>query len=83
MVVLVPGFLEFTRTLDSVLGELSKKGKLMRGISPQALRSGLMGAVEGMLRDRLLARPPRLAASYSEAHVRRVFQIFVNACLKS
>ena len=82
MVVLVPGFLEFVKILDGVLKELADGGKLAAGLHPQALRSGLMGAVEGLLRDRLLVRPSKLAASYSDADVRQVFRSFMASCLK-
>ena len=70
MVVLVPGFLEFVKMLDGILKELAAKGELVPNIHPQAFRSALMGAIEGMLRDHMLARTSRLPASYAEADMR-------------
>ncbi len=81
MVVLVPGFLDFVKMLDSILKEMATKGELLPGIHPQALRSGLMGAFEGLLRDQLLARPSRFPASYMEADARAVFAAFLSSCL--
>jgi len=81
MVVLVPGYLDFVKTVDGILKEMATKGELLPDIHPQALRSALIGAVEGMLRDRLLARPSHLPASYSEANVRAMFSHILSCCL--
>ncbi len=81
MVVLVPGFLDFIKTLDGILNEMAAKGELVPGIHPQALRSGLMGTIEGLLRDQLLARPTRLPAAYTEADARTVFATFLSSCI--
>jgi hypothetical protein len=77
LVILVPGFLEFVKTLDAILQELAGQGELAPDIHPQALRSALMGAIEGMLRDQMLHRSSRFPATYSDADVRRVFFTFV------
>jgi len=55
MVALTEGFLSFIRLLDGVLQEMSDKHMLRENLSPQAVRSALMGMLEGMLRDRFLA----------------------------
>src|SRR3989475_7111044 len=81
MVVLVPGFLDFVKILDGILKEMAAKGELLQHINPQALRSGLMGTIEGLLRDQLLARPSRFPASYSEADSRAIFSAFLSSCL--
>jgi AcrR family transcriptional regulator len=81
MVVLVPGFLDFVKMLDGILKEMAAKGELLPEIHPQALRSGLMGAFEGLLRDQMLVRPSRFPASYSEADARAVFSAFLSSCL--
>ena len=81
MVVLVPGFLEFVKILDAILKEMAAKSELLPHLNPQALRSGLMGTIEGLLRDQLLARPSRFPASYSEADSRAIFSAFLSSCL--
>ena len=68
-VVLVPGFLEFVGIVDGVLQQLADGGELAAGIHPQAIRSGLMGAIEGLLRDQLLARHNRFPAAYSNSDI--------------
>ncbi len=70
MIVLVPGFIEFIKMLDGILKELAAQGELAPNIHPQAFRSALMGAIEGMLRDHMLARTSRFPASYAETDMR-------------
>jgi len=81
MVVLVPGFLDFIRTLDGILKEMAACGELAPNVNPQALRSALMGAFEGLLRDQMLARTSRFPATYSEDDFRAIFSTFLSACL--
>jgi len=69
-VVLVPGFLDFVKIIDGILKELADHGELRHNIHPQALRSGLMGAIEGMLRDKILARSMGYPATFSDSDVR-------------
>jgi AcrR family transcriptional regulator len=82
MVVLTPGFVEFIHFLDGILEEMAAKGELSPDVHIQALRSGFVGAIEGMLRDQDLARTSRFPAAYSEADSRVIFSIFLSACLK-
>jgi AcrR family transcriptional regulator len=81
MVVLVPGFLEFVKMLDGILKELAAKGELAPNIHPQAFRSALMGAIEGMLRDHMLARTSRFPASYAEADMRAMVSSLLSFCM--
>ncbi len=80
-VFVVTGFLHFVKMVDGILNEMIAAGELLPGLPAQALRSALMGAVEGMLRDKLLARPNHIAASYSEADVRAVLSQLLDCCL--
>jgi AcrR family transcriptional regulator len=54
MVALTEGFLGFINLLDGVLLEMRAMNLLRPSLSPQAVRSALMGMLEGMLRDRYL-----------------------------
>jgi AcrR family transcriptional regulator len=78
-VVLVPGFLEFVGIADGVLRQLDEEGEL--AVHPQALRSALMGAIEGMLRDRMLARSMRYPATFSNEDIRSLCFRFLNSGL--
>ena len=55
MVALTQGFLGFVSVVDGVLHEMRSMNMLRPNYSPQAVRSALMGMLEGMLRDRFLA----------------------------
>jgi AcrR family transcriptional regulator len=79
-VVLVPGFLDFVRTVDEILLQLEGRGEL--AVRPQALRSGLMGTIEGMLRDRVLAKLMRYPADFDDADIRSMCFRFLAASLK-
>jgi len=43
------------------------------------MRSALMGALEGLLRDQMLARTSRFPATYTEADYRTIFATFLSA----
>lgn len=79
-VVLVPGFLEFVQRIDGVLRQLAKQGEL--AMDPQVVRSALMGAIEGMLRDRILADSMAYPADFSSADIRSVCFTFFAATLR-
>lgn len=77
MVVLAPGFLEFIRTIDSILKEMRDAGQLRRDLHIEGIRSALMGLCEGLLRDQLLAQRVGYPARYSARQLREI----VNAIL--
>jgi len=81
IVVLVPGFLEFVTIIDGILKEAALSGKLQPSLHPQAVRSMLMGALEGMLRDLLIAKSARLPAAYTDADIRAAFANLISCCL--
>lgn len=78
-VVLSPGYIDFVRTVDDVLKRMAAGGQLRPGISPDAVRSAIMGMAEGMMRDQVLARRRgELAAEYSDED----FKALYIACLE-
>src|SRR5258708_36403575 len=81
LVVGTPGFLEFIKFLDGILKEMAAKGELSPNINSQALRSGFLGAIAGVLRDQHFARTSHVPATYSEADSRVIFSTFLSACL--
>jgi AcrR family transcriptional regulator len=80
MVVLVPGYLEFVKMLDGIVHDLATEGRLSPQVHPEALRSALMGAFEGLLRDRMLARS-HVPATYSEEDMRAMIFRILSSCL--
>jgi AcrR family transcriptional regulator len=55
MVALTEGFMSFVGLVDGVLLQMTDAHMLRPDLNPQAVRSALMGMLEGMLRDRFLA----------------------------
>ena len=79
LVVLVPAFLDFVKTVDDILRQLQQQKELVRDLNPQAVRSALMGAIEGMLRDKILSGTSGFPAAYSDAEIHTVCFQFMNA----
>ena len=74
MILMTRGFLEIVSTLDRVLNEMRTQGELRPGLNPQAVRSALIGSVEGMLRDQVLAKRTGYPATYSLEEIREIFR---------
>jgi AcrR family transcriptional regulator len=73
------GFLGFVGLLDDVLRELQDSGMLIPTLHPQAVRSALMGAVEGLLRDRTLAEIAGYPAQFAGNDVSAVFELLIGS----
>jgi AcrR family transcriptional regulator len=75
------GFSDFIKTFDEIFGDMARRGELSTDVQPQVLRSALVGALKGMLRDQLLEQERHSPVSYSESVIRLVFFNFVNSAL--
>jgi AcrR family transcriptional regulator len=73
MVLLTRGYQDFVKTIDSLLLEMRAAGQVRSESNLQAIRSGLMGMMEGMMRDQLLARRAGYPADYSADDIRKFF----------
>ncbi len=73
MVALSQGYLEFVRIIDDVLAEMREAGQLRADLNPEAVRSALMGMLEGLMRDQLLARRAGYPAHYSSKELMEIF----------
>jgi len=82
MVALTDGFLEFVRLLDSILDDCKSSGILEPNIPPHAVRSALMGLLEGMLRDRFLAERLGFPAHFTLDEILQVHNATMNAFLR-
>ncbi len=81
MVMLTQGFLDFVRGVDAVLEQMQSSGQLRREISPDVARSALMGMIEGLLRDQMLAQRMNQRSGYSDAQLRQVFDLVMGSFL--
>ncbi len=78
-VVLTSGYLELVKTVDAILAEMQRGGELKPDANIEAVRSALMGSVEGLLRDQVLSRRSGYPAKYSNESVRYVFSTVLSA----
>jgi AcrR family transcriptional regulator len=78
MVVLTDGFLRMVATIDRLLGEMKEAGQLRPELNVQAVRSALIGAFEGLLRDQVLAERGNYPAQYSSEELRAAFRLFLD-----
>lgn len=79
MVILSPGYLRFVAVVDDVLKKMAAAGTLNSEVSPEAVRSAIMGMAEGMMRDEVLSRRREFPANYSMADHQKMFEL----CLKA
>lgn len=77
-VVISNQFLEFIAVLDVIIVEMKTVGEMKDGVDPQALRSALMGSIEGMMRDQMLAAF-EFPARYSVEQVRATVSFLIEA----
>lgn len=78
MVVLTDGFLGMVATVDRLLTEMRDSGQLRADLNVQAVRSALIGAFEGLLRDQILAERGNYPAAYGSEDLRKVLKIVLD-----
>jgi AcrR family transcriptional regulator len=81
LVLLTSGFQQVLGVVDGLLEEMRERGMLRQGLDPEAVRSALMGAFEGLLRDQLLAERADYPAHYGAAELRAVFRAVLECFL--
>lgn len=74
VVLLTRGFRQVLTVVDGMLKEMQEAGLLRQDLHPEAVRSALIGAFEGLLRDQLLAEREGFPASYNGVELRKAFQ---------
>ena len=72
-IALSKGFVEFQELLRMVVGRGRRDGTFAAGYSEEALAIALMGAVEALLRERLIARRAGRPDPFSDEELKRVF----------
>jgi AcrR family transcriptional regulator len=75
MVALTDGFLGFVGLIDGVLNDMRDQGILRPELSPQGVRSALMGMLEGMLRDRFLSDRLGFPADFNMEQLQRMLGV--------
>lgn len=81
MVVLTRGFTQMVTLIDTILREMREAGQLREDLHPEAVRSALIGAFEGLLRDRLLADRAEYPARYNPGEMRETYRAVLTGFL--
>jgi AcrR family transcriptional regulator len=81
MVMMTRGFQQVLEVLDGLLRELQYSGRLRPDLHPEAVRSALIGAFEGLLRDQLLAQRADFPAHYDGTELRAAFRAVLECFL--
>jgi AcrR family transcriptional regulator len=71
------GFMDFIGLLIRIVERGQKDGSFTTSLEPTAITSALMGAAEGMVRDRLLAELQNQLTPFSQAQLRSTFEVIV------
>jgi AcrR family transcriptional regulator len=82
MITFAEGFMSFVQFVDSILEGIRAAGQLREGLSPQAIRSGLMGMLEGMLRDRFLAERLGYPADFEAREIGEMLGVALSSCVR-
>ncbi|HEX9941559.1 MAG TPA: helix-turn-helix domain-containing protein [Thermoanaerobaculia bacterium] len=81
MVLLTRGFRQLLSVIDGILQEMRDLGLLKQDLNPEAIRSALIGAFEGLLRDQLLAERANYPAHYDGAELRATYRAVLECFL--
>ena len=79
MVMMTAGFLAYINVIDGILSEMRSAGQLRSDLNPQAVRSGLIGMFEGILRDQLLAERANFPSNANVKDLRQLFDVIIPA----
>lgn len=71
------GFQDFAALVVHLIERGQNDGSFSKALKPLAVASALLGAAEGMIRDRLLAAYQGQPAPFPESQIRTVFQAIV------
>ena len=81
MVMMTRGFQQVLEVIDGLVRELQYSGRLKPDLHPEAVRSALIGAFEGLLRDQLLAQRGDFPAHYDGTELRAAFRAVLECFL--
>jgi AcrR family transcriptional regulator len=73
------GFRQFASRVDHILNEMEREGGLKAELNTRALRSGLLGLVEGVLREDVLAQRFGRPAAYGDGELNKMLDVFLGA----
>jgi len=82
MVVLTEGFMAYVHLIDSILEEMQADGSMRPGLTPQVVRSAMMGMIEGLLRDRFLAERLGYPADFDTQQIGEMLSLMMSSLVR-
>jgi len=79
--LLTGGFLQLVDVIDALLHAMREAGEIKPGLDLQAIRSALIGMLEGLLRDQILAQRFSFPALYGGGELRACFAVLFEGML--
>jgi AcrR family transcriptional regulator len=79
MILMTQGFQQLVKTADRLLKEMRDLGQLRSDLHLEGIRSALIGMLEGLLRDRMLATRIPYSASFNAEDIRKLFLHVLNS----
>lgn len=78
-VLMSRGYRQFIELFDGILSEMRNHQQIRPDVNLEAVRAALIGMVESLLRDQVVARRSDLRASYNFEDVRQLLHVLVPA----
>jgi hypothetical protein len=73
------GYLQFSELIGSLLNQMRGQQQIRADVNLDALRAGLIGMTEGLLRDQVVASRSESSIDYSFDDMRKVLEAMVPA----
>ena len=77
-VTLSRGFVQFYQLVQSVMRRGQEDGSFRRDLDPTVLSAAMLGAAEGMIRDRLVLERRGLPSPFDDASLRNTFRAIID-----
>ncbi len=77
--MLTKTFLDFVQLFDGILTDMQNDGSIRADLNLEAVRSAMMGMLEGLLRDKFLAQKTEYPANYSNGEITKVFSVVLRS----
>jgi hypothetical protein len=81
-VMLTQGYGRFVVVVEKILGVMAQNGELRKGFTPAMVRTALVGLLEGLLREQVLAARHQVPAAHlTPENIRTIFNVVFDAML--
>ncbi len=78
-VMITDGFRHFAARIDELVKDMESRGQLKSGLHPRAIRSALVGLIEGVAREEVIARRLHRPSAYDPHELGKVLSAFLES----